>query len=115
MMCPHCQRVNPTDARFCTGCSQPFALLCPACQTSNAPDSRFCKACGTLLLTAESPQPAQRTAASPSYTPRHLADKILAMRSALEGERKQVTVLFADMVVSAPWRGPSIRRTCIPS
>ena len=115
MTCPHCHRVNPTDARFCTGCSQPFALLCPACQTSNAPDSRFCKACGTLLLTAESPQPAQRTAASPSYTPRHLADKILAMRSALEGERKQVTMLFADMVVSAPWRGPSIRRTCIPS
>src|SRR2546428_12198571 len=98
MMRPHCQRVNPTDAKFCTGCGQPLVLLCPSCQTSNAPDSRFCKACGTLLLTSDLPQPAQRSAPSQSYTPRHLADKVLAMRSALEGERKQVTVLFADVV-----------------
>src|SRR5215831_14308306 len=97
MPCPHCQRVNPVEARFCTGCGRPLALLCPACQTAHAPDSRFCHACGTPLLTAEFSQAVQRSAPAPSYTPRHLADKILAMRSALEGERKQVTVLFADL------------------
>ena len=60
--------------------------------------------------------PAQAVERAPlTYTPPYLAEKILTSRSALEGERKQVTVLFADMVVSAPWRGPSIRRTCIPS
>ncbi len=106
MMRPHCQRVNPTDAKFCTGCGQPLVLLCPSCQTSNAPDSRFCKACGTLFLTSDLPQPAQRSAPSQSYTPRHLADKILAMRSALEGERKQVTVLFADVVGFSTLAGP---------
>ncbi len=106
MMCPHCQRVNPTDAKFCTGCGRPLALLCPACQTSNAPDSRFCKACGTPFLTSELSQPTQRSAPSQSYTPRHLADKILSMRSALEGERKQVTVLFADVVGFSTLAGP---------
>ncbi len=100
MTCPHCQRVNPADARFCTGCGQPLLLLCPTCQTPNTPDSRFCKACGTLLLTAESPQPARRSAPSLSYTPRHLAGKILTSRGALEGERKQVTVLFCDLTNS---------------
>jgi predicted amidophosphoribosyltransferase len=72
MTCPHCQWVNPADARFCTGCRRPLALLCPACQTSNALDSRFCKACGTLLLTAESSQPVPRSAPLPSYTSRYI-------------------------------------------
>jgi tetratricopeptide (TPR) repeat protein len=49
MTCPHCRHANPADARFCTGCGQPLALLCLACQTPNTPDSRFCKACGTSL------------------------------------------------------------------
>jgi class 3 adenylate cyclase/tetratricopeptide (TPR) repeat protein len=106
MTCPHCHHVNPADARFCTGCGQALALLCPACQTPNTLDSRFCKACGTLLLTSDALQPAQRSAPSQSYTPRHLADKILAMRSALEGERKQVTVLFADVVGFSTLAGP---------
>ena len=49
MTCPHCQRANPVDARFCTDCGQLLVLLCLACQTPNTPDSRFCKACGTSL------------------------------------------------------------------
>ena len=106
MTCPRCHHVNPADARFCTGCGQALALLCPACQTPNTLDSRFCKACGTLLGTSDALPPAQRSAPSPSYTPRHLADKILAMRSALEGERKQVTVLFADVVGFSTLAGP---------
>jgi hypothetical protein len=98
MTCPHCHHANPADARFCTGCGQPLALLCLACQTPNTPDSRFCKACGTSL--AAPPQLDLRAAAPQSYTPRHLTEKILTSRSALEGERKQVTVLFCDLTNS---------------
>gem|GEM_PF-6154777 len=49
MTCLHCQHANPVDARFCTGCGQPLALLCLGCQTPNTLDSRFCKAWGIRL------------------------------------------------------------------
>jgi class 3 adenylate cyclase/tetratricopeptide (TPR) repeat protein len=100
MTCPPCHHANPADARFCTGCGQPLARLCPACQTPNTPDSRFCKACGTSLAASAPPQPDLRAAAPQSYTPRHLTEKILTSRSALEEERKQVTVLFCDLANS---------------
>jgi len=90
MQCPQCQRENPADARFCTGCGSSLALICSACRTSNSADSRFCKACGKPLTTPATPKP-------DSYSPRHLAEKILQSKAALEGERKQVTVLFADI------------------
>ena len=68
-------------------------MRCPACEHSNPVGSRYCNRCGAELGTARSaPQDSPRR-----YTPRHLADKILTTRSALEGERKQVTVLFADV------------------
>ena len=68
-------------------------MLCPACEHPNPEGSRFCNRCGANLgATPSSPRDAPR-----HYTPRHLADKILTTRSALEGERKQVTVLFADV------------------
>jgi class 3 adenylate cyclase/tetratricopeptide (TPR) repeat protein len=114
MICPHCHHANPADARFCTGCGQPLARLCPACQTPNTPDSRFCKACGTSLTA--SPQPDLRAAAPQSYTPRHLTEKILTSRSALEGERKQVTVLFCDLANStrlAERLGPEAMHTLL--
>jgi class 3 adenylate cyclase/tetratricopeptide (TPR) repeat protein len=100
MTCPHCQRVNPADARFCTDCGRPLEVCCPTCQMSNPADSRFCKACGRSLSTPATPQPDLRGATPQSYTPRHLAEKILTSRSALEGERKQVTVLFCDITNS---------------
>jgi class 3 adenylate cyclase len=77
-------------------------------------DSRFCKACGTSL--AAPPRPDLRTAAPQSYTPRHLTEKILTSRSALEGERKQVTVLFCDLVNStglAERLGPEAMHTLL--
>jgi hypothetical protein len=77
-------------------------LTCSACHHVNPAGSRFCNACGNNLLTPISPvvQPERQGIPEPeplSYTPQHLADKILTSRSALEGERKQVTVLFADI------------------
>jgi class 3 adenylate cyclase len=76
------------------GCGAALTLACAACGANNQPGERFCGECGKPLLEAAKP------AAPPdprSYTPKHLAEKILTSRSALEGERKQVTVLFADV------------------
>ena len=96
MTCSNCQRDNPSDATFCSGCGQKLGCLCPACQRENAADSSFCNGCGSSL--AGSPTRTGPIDRSPAdYTPKHLADKILQSKSALEGERKQVTVLFADV------------------
>ena len=96
MHCPQCQHANPAGALFCNACGAKLEVVCPACSQVNPPGSRFCNACGHNL--AQPQAPAASVAAPSSYTPRHLADKILSSRSALEGERKQVTVLFADTV-----------------
>ena len=99
MICPQCQRVNEAGATFCTNCGARLERLCPNCQTPNVSDARFCKRCGQALMAAAAVTPPTPTefAAPRSYTPKHLAEKILVSRSALEGERKQVTVLFVDV------------------
>jgi class 3 adenylate cyclase len=66
-------------------------MRCPGCHQANPDSARFCNGCGTRL-TAAVPAAAPQT-----YTPAHLADKILTARAAMVGERKQVTVLFADL------------------
>jgi class 3 adenylate cyclase/tetratricopeptide (TPR) repeat protein len=92
--CPQCRHANPAGVRFCGECGGRLELACPACQTANPPGNRFCHNCGSALGAPAAPSP---FAAPRAYTPRHLADKILTSRSALEGERKQVTVLFVDV------------------
>lgn len=78
-------------------------MLCPECGRENSNDCRFCQECGHQLSAAGSLSNATLDFDSPqSYTPRHLADRILSSRSALEGERKPVTVLFCDLVESTP-------------
>jgi class 3 adenylate cyclase/tetratricopeptide (TPR) repeat protein len=74
-------------------------MRCPSCQQANRPGARFCDACGTRLGDAPAARPATpvRSADPRAYTPPHLADRILTSRAALVGERKQVTVLFADV------------------
>ncbi len=99
MTCPQCQRDNEEDATFCTNCGSRLERLCPKCQTSNITAARFCKRCGQALTVSApvAPPKAAEFPAPHSYTPKHLAEKILVSRSALEGERKQVTVLFVDV------------------
>jgi len=92
MVCPQCSHENPAAARFCNGCGRPLETVCTGCGQANPPASRFCNGCGQSL--DGSAVPARPPA---SYTPKHLAEKILISKSALEGERKQVTVLFADL------------------
>ncbi|MDP3768165.1 MAG: adenylate/guanylate cyclase domain-containing protein, partial [Dehalococcoidia bacterium] len=93
MKCPRCQHENPPGMKFCGQCAAPLASVCPACGTANPPENKFCGQCATPLGQA----PAPRFGAPDAYTPKHLAERILTSRAALEGERKQVTVLFADL------------------
>jgi len=97
MKCPKCRHENPEDARFCNGCGEKLEIACPACGKVNPQGSRFCNGCGHDLRKTEEP-PDIDYAEPQSYTPKFLADKILTTRSAIEGERKLVTVLFADVV-----------------
>src|SRR5262245_18498433 len=93
MRCPRCQVQNPEDARFCEECGAHLALACPQCGAEITRGKKFCRACGAALSASASDRPLSPA----TYTPKHLAEKILTSKSALEGERKQVTVLFADL------------------
>jgi class 3 adenylate cyclase/tetratricopeptide (TPR) repeat protein len=91
--CPGCGHENPAGSRFCFECGRAFAALCARCGAELPATAKFCNECGQRAV-AEATPPARDPA---SYTPKHLADKILQSKSAIEGERKQVTVLFADV------------------
>jgi class 3 adenylate cyclase len=99
--CPRCQHENREGARFCEACGGPLTQTCPECGHRPRPGAAFCDHCGTPLTgttAATRPPPlAPRPQPPQAYTPAHLAEKILTSKAALEGERKQVTVLFADL------------------
>jgi len=98
MQCPQCRHDNSATARFCEECGQLLRARCPTCGFEPTPSAKFCPECGQRL-TSPTPAAASPVAFAPSqaYTPPYLAEKILTSRSVLEGERKQVTVLFADL------------------
>src|SRR5215510_2524836 len=93
MKCPRCQHENPPHAKFCLECGANLALTCAKCQSTLPTGAKYCLECGEPVATSA----ASRFAAPEAYTPKHLAEKILTSKMALEGERKQVTVLFADL------------------
>jgi class 3 adenylate cyclase/tetratricopeptide (TPR) repeat protein len=101
MHCPSCGVEHPEGMKFCGECGAPLTGRCPRCGFENPPRFKFCGDCGaplSLPAQALSPAPVLPLSAEPvRYTPTYLAEKIVASRSALEGERKQVTVLFADL------------------
>jgi len=86
--CPHCLHTNPSGAAFCTQCGTRLAVLCSACRHANVLGSRFCTACGEPLsgVVGDAASKTERPAAA-----------VLTSRVALEGERKQVTIVFADL------------------
>jgi class 3 adenylate cyclase/tetratricopeptide (TPR) repeat protein len=96
MQCPRCHAENRQGRRFCGECAQSLALACPACGFQNEGSEKFCGGCGAPVA-ASAVVPEIRIPSPESYTPKHLAERILTSRAALEGERKQVTVLFADL------------------
>ena len=94
MKCPRCEHDNPSGVKFCGECGARLETACLACGAANPPGNKFCGQCGASLVQAVT---STKFASPETYTPKHLAEKILTSKSALEGERKQVTVLFADM------------------
>jgi hypothetical protein len=106
MKCPRCQAENREGARFCRGCGATFGAVCSSCGAKVEAASKFCDGCGAPLAATPVPGLGPSRFASPeSYTPRHLVEKILTSKTALEGERKQVTVLFAGSIAnSSPLR-----------
>ena len=94
MNCPKCGTDNRDSARFCGECGASLSATigCPACGTGNPVGQRFCNGCGRGLGGGAPAAP------DPSgYTARHIADKIASSAAVLEGERKQVTVMFCDV------------------
>ena len=96
MRCPKCQFENPDENKFCRECGSKLQLACPQCAAEILSSDKFCGKCGDALK-----EPIQTPAIDYSkpqtYTPKFLADKILTNRGILEGERKLVSVLFADV------------------
>lgn len=125
MKCPQCQFESPPGFKFCGQCGSKLSPVCGQCGTENPPGFKFCGECGTSLGAGvpvpapapapapiaqpviqpplQAPRPSTPVAVNPAlhgYTPHHLADQVFGSRLALEGERKQVTVLFCDLVGS---------------
>jgi class 3 adenylate cyclase/tetratricopeptide (TPR) repeat protein len=97
VQCPRCQHQNETGAKFCEECAAALTVACARCGRPLSPTAKFCPECAHPAGQPVSPPPARRFDAPEAYTPRHLVETILTSRGALEGERKHVTVLFADV------------------
>ena len=93
MHCPRCGFENPEGMKFCGQCASPLGRRCPQCGFENPPGFAFCEQCAAPLTVA----PSMAAPLPQTYTPAHLVEKILTSKAALEGERKQVTVLFSDL------------------
>ena len=91
MKCPRCQQDNPPQAKFCLECATPLALRCANCGTQLPAGAKFCFECATPV---SAPGSSPRFVSPEAYTPKHLAERIINSKAALEGERKQVTVLL---------------------
>src|SRR6478672_4996393 len=94
-VCGACGASNPADARFCGSCGASLGIACPSCGRRNPSDGRFCTECGSPL---SGTAPAPALGSRQSFMPAELANKVRADSATLEGERKLITVLFADVV-----------------
>jgi class 3 adenylate cyclase len=122
MRCPRCQHENREGARFCEACGGPLTQTCPECGHRPRPGAALRDHCGTSLTGATTaatpPSLVPRPQTPQAYTLAPLAEKILTSKTALEGERKQVTVLFADlkgsMALLADWDPEDARQLLDP-
>jgi class 3 adenylate cyclase/tetratricopeptide (TPR) repeat protein len=102
MKCPECQTENPETRKFCRECGGKLILICPQCSSENLPGDKFCGECGHNLSLPSEPAPKELSLDEKidkiqRYLPKGLTEKILSQRDKIEGERKQVTVMFCDM------------------
>jgi class 3 adenylate cyclase/tetratricopeptide (TPR) repeat protein len=102
MKCPKCQFENPEEAKFCIKCGKPMEFHCPKCGAKTPVIGDFCMECGHNLTVPSEPPPKElsfdeKIDKIQRYLPKGLTEKILSQRDRIEGERKQVTVMFCDM------------------
>ena len=99
MKCSECGHENRAGAKFCEECGARVAPVCTSCGAQLSPSAKFCSECGHPAGQAapSTSLPSPRFDTPEAYTPKYLAEIILTSKAALEGERKQVTVLFADV------------------
>src|SRR5262249_29565508 len=97
VQCARCHTQNPDSAQFCNECGGRLGAVCPRCGARVEATNKFCGGCGTSLGLTSAAARAPGFVSPERYTPKYLAEKILISKAALEGERKQVTVLFADV------------------
>ena len=97
MRCTKCGTESTTSKRFCTECGNPLSRRCPKCAADNKPTSKFCEECGTAL-TGDAASAAASTPEAASTAPNiRLAPEQSDVSTTIEGERKTVTALFADI------------------
>jgi class 3 adenylate cyclase/ribosomal protein L40E len=107
MKCPKCQTDNKENAKFCRKCGQKLAKICPQCGSDNLPEDSFCDQCGYNLSLPAGPflkdlSFDEKIEKIQKYLPKGIIDKVLSQRSKIEGERKEVTVMFCDMAGFTP-------------
>ena len=97
MKCPNCQTDNPEEADFCIECGNPIEFHCPKCGANTPRKGKFCMKCGHNLTIPSAPapkalSPEEKIEKIQKYLPQGIAEKILAQKDKIEGERKQITV-----------------------
>jgi len=97
MKCPECQHENPQGVKFCGECGSRLSAVCTECGAANTPDRKFCGECGAQLRRDSLPR---KFTPSKSSSQVHIDEQVATARGALEGERKQATVLFCDIANS---------------
>jgi len=102
MKCPKCQFEIPEGAKFCNECGSKLEIACSSCGKINSLSNKFCSECGHKIIIPAEQTPKElsfeeKLAKIQRYLPKDLTQKILAQRDKIEGERKQVTVMFCDM------------------
>ena len=102
MLCPKCQFKNREGANFCLECGQKLEQKCPQCEKALPVGVKFCNECGHKLTAKSTPSQKEfsfdeKLDKIQRYLPKGLTEKILAQKDRIEGERKQVTVMFCDM------------------
>jgi len=102
MQCKICQFDNPAKAKFCIECGAPIDFRCPNCNQVTSAVGKFCMECGFDLRTTKDTSPKDMSYEDKidklqRYLPKGIAEKILSQKNKIEGERKQVTVMFCDL------------------
>jgi len=102
MKCPKCESDNREGVNFCEECGAKFEFVCPSCKAKIPIGKKFCGECGQNLTLHSEQAPKEfsfdrKIEKIQKYLPKGLTQKILSQRNRIEGERKQVTVMFCDM------------------